>query len=194
MKRLLFKRVIAPIFRCVSSVFFDPKYLRGRYFDESLVGWQWVLRSIVSQKMMGFNRNTPWPVSPFNCIAEPSNIYFDPDDINNFQTFGCYFSNTFGGKIFIGKGTYIAPNVGLITTNHDLYDPDFHLSPKDIHLGEKCWIGMNAIILPGVALGDHTVVGAGSVVTKSFPEGYCVIVGSPARIIKIITPENDRHE
>nr|WP_283244199.1 DapH/DapD/GlmU-related protein [Luoshenia tenuis] len=51
-------------------------------------------------------------------------------------------------------------------------------------LGEKCWIGMNSVVLPGVTLGPHTVVGAGAVVTKSFPEGYCVIAGNPARMIR----------
>ena len=45
---------------------------------------------------------------------------------------------------------------------------------------------MNSMILPGVTLGSHTVVGAGSVVTKSFPEGYCVIAGNPAKKIKAI--------
>lgn len=43
---------------------------------------------------------------------------------------------------------------------------------------------MNSVILPGVVLGEHTVVGAGSIVTKSFSEGYCVIAGNPAKIIK----------
>ena len=45
---------------------------------------------------------------------------------------------------------------------------------------------MNSVVLPGVKLGDHTVVGAGSIVTKSFPEGYCVIAGNPAKMIKKI--------
>ena len=43
---------------------------------------------------------------------------------------------------------------------------------------------MNSVILPGVTLGEHTVVGAGSVVTKSFPDGHCVIAGNPAIIIR----------
>jgi acetyltransferase-like isoleucine patch superfamily enzyme len=42
---------------------------------------------------------------------------------------------------------------------------------------------MNAVILPGVTLGDHTIVGAGSVVTHSFPEGHCTIAGNPAKKI-----------
>ena len=88
------------------------------------------------------------------------------------------------GKIVIGEGTYIAPNVGIITTNHDLNNPDEHLGGEDVLIGKQCWIGMNSVILPGVVLGDHTIVGAGSIVTKSFHEGNCVIAGNPARKIK----------
>lgn len=50
---------------------------------------------------------------------------------------------------------------------------------------------MNSLILPGVKLGDHTVVGGGSVVTKSFPDGYCVIAGNPAKKIKDINHNSD---
>ena len=88
--------------------------------------------------------------------------------------------------IYIGKGSHVGPNVGLITTNHDPQNLDHHLPGKDINIGSNCWIGMNSIILPVVTLGDHTVVGAGSVVTKSFPEGPCVIAGNPAKVIKIL--------
>ncbi len=168
------------VLRCVAPLFFDRQYLRGRHFTETRAGWAWVLRSIFTQKIAGFGRNVPWPVSPFINVSEPDGIVFHPDDLNNFQTMGTYFSNNGGGTIRIGRGAYIAPNVGLITTNHDPLEPDRHLPPRDISIGDKCWIGMNSVILPGVTLGQHTVVGTGSVVSKSFSEGYCIIAGSPA--------------
>ena len=91
-----------------------------------------------------------------------------------------------GGQISIGKGTYIAQNVGLITENHDISNLDNHLPPKNISIGKNCWIGMNSVLLPGVVLGDKTIVGAGAVVTSSFPEGHVVLGGVPARVIKSI--------
>jgi len=84
----------------------------------------------------------------------------------------------------MGKGTQIAPNVGLITANHDLNDLTKHLPARNIMIGEKCWIGMNSVILPGVTLGDRTIVGAGSIVTKSFIGGNCIIAGNPAEFIR----------
>lgn len=134
------------------------------------------------------NYSARYPVACGCRIVCPDNIEFDPNDLNNFQGFGNYYQAF--GKIRIGRGTYIAPNVGLITSNHDLLDPDEHLEPKPITLGKQCWIGMNSMILPGVTLGDHTVVGAGSVVTKSFPEGYCVIAGNPARKLRDLPAEH----
>jgi acetyltransferase-like isoleucine patch superfamily enzyme len=99
---------------------------------------------------------------------------------------GSYFQN-FAACIEIGRGTYVAPNVGLITANHDPLDPSRHLPGANITIGEQCWIGMNATIMPGVELGDHTVVGAGSVVTKSFPQGCVMLAGVPARPIRHLT-------
>ena len=55
---------------------------------------------------------------------------------------------------------------------------------KEVRIGDYTWIGMNSVILPGIELGPRTIVGAGSVVTKSFPKGYCVIGGNPAKLIK----------
>lgn len=168
----------------------DKQYLSGRWFTEenNYIGWNWVIRTAKERRNSGVNLNVPWPVSSRSQVVGARNIIFDPDDLNNFQHFGCYFQGK--GKIVIGKGTYIAPNVGIITANHDLTDLDKNAPPKDVVIGEKSWIGMNSMILPGVCLGPHTVVGAGSVVTKSFVEGYCVLAGNPAREIKKIEEEH----
>ncbi len=99
--------------------------------------------------------------------------------------------------IHLGKGVWIASGVSIIARNHDIYNPDKHEDWQDVYIGDYCWIGANAIILPGVKLGPHTIVAAGSVVTKSFPEGYCIIAGNPAKIIrkldnqKIKNPQED---
>lgn len=164
-------------------IFYDKKYLKGRWFSDGIKsqGWLWAARDIHFRLHSLKHLNIKWPVSPD--IDLGNNIEFDPDDLNNMNGFGNYFQ-TIDGKISIGKGTYIACNVGIITTNHDLSDLNRHLKGNDILIGKNCWIGMNSVILPGVILGDHTIVGAGSVVTKSFIEGECVIAGNPATKIK----------
>lgn len=193
MKKLLktlFSKLIAPMLRIAMSPFFDKRYLRGRYFDCSLQGWQWAWRSFWLQKVLGFNRHVPWPVSPFISVLNPHNIIFDCDDINNFQTIGCYFRAS-EEKIIIGKGSYIAPGVGVITANHDLSCLKHSAPGQAVVIGENCWVGMNSVILPGVTLGPQTVVGAGSVVTKSFPEGKCIIAGVPAKLLRHLDDAHD---
>ena len=181
-KRTIFY-IALPILKLLGKLFFEDKYLQGKYFGENILGWRWLFRSLIWQKIFGFNRHIPWPVSPFIIISNPSNIQFHIDDINNFQTFGNYFQN-FDGTIFIGKDSWIGPNVGIITANHDLSNSNTWQKGNDVIIGNSCWIGMNSVILPGVVLGDHTIVGAGSIVTKSFPEGNLLIAGNPAVIIK----------
>lgn len=179
----VFKSFFLFFLRAVMPLFYDRSYLRGRFFDDSRIGWIWALNGLWQQKILGFNRKVPWPINPVFRISNPTMIEFDVDDLDNFQSFGCYFQN-FSAPIYIGKGTKIAPNVGIITANHDSNDPSLQAEGQPVQIGRNCWIGMNAVILPGVTLGDNTVVGAGSIVTRSFPLGKCVIAGSPARLIR----------
>jgi len=91
--------------------------------------------------------------------------------------------------VTIGDYTNIGPNVGIVSSNHDFVDNNAHSTAPPIIIGRFCWMGMGAVILPGVQLADFTIVGAGAIVTKSFEEGYCVLAGNPARIIKYLNRE-----
>ena len=190
MKKILRKIYIA-ISKLILPIFFNKRYLQGKYFsDNNTLGYKWAWRSVICQKILGYNRHIPWPVSFRTEVSNKNNIEFSINDLNNFQHFGCYFQN-FNGKIVLGEGTYIAPNVGIITSNHDVNNLDKHKPGRNVIIGKKCWIGMNSMILPGVKLGNKTIVGAGSIVTKSFEEGHCVIAGNPAKIIKYIGENNE---
>lgn len=173
------------------TIFFEEKYLTGRFFDESITGYLWAFKTIWQRNILHLAPTQPFPCNLTCTISNPHNIKFHPDDLNNFQSPGTYFQN-FSANITIGKGSLIAPNVGLITANHDPCNPVQHLPGRNIIIGKNCWIGMNSVILPGVTLGDNTIVGAGSVVTKSYTEGNCIIAGSPAKKIKNLKATGDQ--
>lgn len=95
---------------------------------------------------------------------------------------GCYFTVFEGTKLEIGEGTIWSFNVCIQTGNHDYFDRDKYII-KDIKIGKNCWISHAVTIVAGVEIGDNVIVGANSVVTKSFPNNV-VIGGCPAKIIK----------
>lgn len=167
----------------IGRLIYSPDYFpKGCHFATwKSIGWEWVLPDFWGRLLFNKNRGIKWPVSPESRVG--NNIIFDVDGLDNFQSPGCYYQ-TWDAKIVIGRGTYIAQGVGIITSNHDVYDLEKRSKVADVVIGERCWIGMNSVILPGVYLGEGTIVGAGSVVTKSFEEGHCVIGGTPARVIK----------
>lgn len=170
----------------IGKLVYSSFIFKSNYFCRpGSIGWEWLFKCFIWQKIRGVNKHVPWPVSFKISIVAPENIIFHPNDLNNFMTQGNYFQ-AIDAKLIIGEGTFIAPNVGIITENHDLKDPDKRAGGKDVIIGKKCWIGYNSVILPGVILGDHTVVAAGAIVTKSFCEGFCVIGGNPAKLIKKI--------
>lgn len=175
----------------IGHVFYKGGYLKGRHFTKEYGnGWSWVMTNVFMQKIVGINRAVPFPIDFRMKVANWRNIEFDLDDMNIFQKAGNYYQAG-EAKIHVGKGTQIANGVAIITANHNLEDITIHSDGKDVFIGKECWIGSNAVILPGVCLGDHTIVGAGAVVTKSFPDGWCVLGGVPAKIIKFVEHNQD---
>lgn len=108
---------------------------------------------------------------------------------------GCYinFNCNFvdDGLINIGRRVMFGPGVTIATVGHPI-DPDMreYMYTDHVNIGDNCWIGGNVTICPGVSIGENTVVGAGSVVTKDIPAN-CVAAGNPCRVIREIN-ENDK--
>ena len=88
------------------------------------------------------------------------------------------------GGITIDDDVMIGPNVRIVTDNHDL-DNRMMLRCKPVHICQKEWIGVGAIILPGVTIGENAVVAAGAVVTKDV-QPNTIVGGNPAKFIKNI--------
>ena len=131
------------------------------------------------------------------------NCYIEPPFYANWGGRHIHFGNevyaNFGltcvddTHIYVGDKTMFGPNVILATANHpilpELREKDYQYN-KEIHIGKNCWIGAGAIVVPGITIGDHTVIGAGSVVTKDIPANV-VAVGNPCKVLREIN-EQDR--
>lgn len=93
------------------------------------------------------------------------------------------------GEIFIGAHTMLGPNVTLATAAHPV-EPSLRRQGYQynlpVHIGENCWLGAGVTVLPGVSIGDNTVVGAGSIVTHDLPANV-VAVGDPAKVMREIS-------
>ena len=154
--------------------------LRRLLFCPADVSLSFHWMNIWSKRILRVNADVPWPVHFTSQVIHPDRVVRGrgvyPGDSPH-----CYIQAYNG--IEIGEGTNIAPGVGIVSANHDPLDNGRHLPAPPIRIGRRCWIGMNAVILPGVTLGDNVIVGAGAVVTESVP-AYSVVAGNPARLIR----------
>lgn len=118
------------------------------------------------------------------------NIFFGSGvsiEIGNYSNIniGCWLSN----DTVIGNDVMLGPYLFIISATHghssinDTMRSQGMLKSKPVIIGDDVWIGAKSILLPGVNIGSHSIVGAGSVVTKSFPE-FSVIAGNPAKLIR----------
>lgn len=171
-----------PLLMMIFKIFFHKKYLKSVYYMDYR-GYIWSIRSIIARNILRLNVPFPFPCHHSVTITNWRNINFDPNDLNNFQSPGCYFQCS-KATITIGSGAYIAPNVALITSNHSLNNLAEHEEGKQILISKKCWIGFGSVVLPGVYLAPGTIVGANSVVRESVYDESTLIAGSPAVKIK----------
>jgi galactoside O-acetyltransferase len=95
--------------------------------------------------------------------------------------------------IYIGDCTMLGPNVVIATAGHPIL-PELREKALQfnmpVHIGRNCWLGAGVIVLPGVTIGDNTVIGAGSVVTKDIPANV-IAVGNPCKVLREIN-EHDK--
>jgi acetyltransferase-like isoleucine patch superfamily enzyme len=162
--------LLLPFLRCVRDTYDKPL---------PILMETWFL-----QRVLGMNRRIPWPVHYRSTVNLPQNVRLGAYSFPGVQP-GCYIQAM--GTLSIGDYCFFGPNVGILAGNHDPYNLSQYIH-SEVRIGSYCWVGMGAIILPGVVLGDFTTVGAGAVVTKSFEEGYCVIAGNPAVVVKRLDP------
>lgn len=144
------------------------------------------LRKNLLKSLLGNSGNNLEIEPPFFCdyganISIGDKVYFNAN---------CVILD--GARVEIGNNVLIAPNVQIYTATHPL---DWKIREKGLEnsipvtIGSHIWIGGGAIILPGVKIGDRSVIGAGSVVTKDVPPEV-LVAGNPARIIRRLTRDN----
>ncbi|NDV60778.1 sugar O-acetyltransferase [Bacteroides sp. 519] len=139
-------------------------------------------RDAFIKQFLGKTGNVINIISPFHC-----------DYGYNIEVGENFFANMNlvvldAAKVKIGDNVFIAPNVGIYTAGHpfDIEQRNQGLEyAYPVTIGNNVWIGAQVAILPGVTIGDNTVIGAGSVVTKDIPAGV-LAVGNPCKVIRQI--------
>ncbi len=129
------------------------------------------------------------------------NVWIEPDFRCEFGTnitiddgvyinFGCIILDC--AEVTIGSHTLLGPNVGLYAANHSI-DATERINGgcqgKPIHIGKNVWLGGDVKVVPGVSIGDNTIIGTGSIVTKDIPSNV-IAVGNPCHVIREITNED----
>jgi len=153
---------------------------RPRVFRQRVVNW-------LFQRLLGLNRDSPWSVHFTSRVVMPKQIILGHGVERSLMfSGGCYLQG--GNGIVIGDRTLFAPGVKIISANHGFSGSRQWVPGPPVTIGCDCWIGANAVILPGVSLGDRVIVGAGSVVTHSFESGV-VIGGNPAEVLRVLSEE-----
>ncbi len=155
-----------------------PQYKRQRF--GYLKNYQLLNKYFFHQKILGYNRKVPWPVSRnstiIGCEFIDKGIFCDPGDNP-----GVYINATGGLKI--GNNVNIGPNTVIVTGNHDKYDHRKVTSVKAVAIGNNVWIGANCTIVAGVTIGDEVTIGAGCVIMNDIPSKSTVFINNNISLV-----------
>lgn len=164
------------------------------------------LRQSAREQIYQFNTSKPKSLKKRTKILKKlfgstgKNIYIEPNlrvdygcnihvGENFYANFDCIILDV--APVRIGKNCMLAPNVKILTATHPI-DAQERISgieyAQPITIGDNCWLGAGAMILPNVSLGNNVVVAAGAVVTRSFGDNV-VIGGCPARVLRELNAE-----
>ena len=139
-------------------------------------------------KILGSMKENPVITAPFYC-----DYGFNISIGKNFYT-NHNVTILDGAKVTFGDNVFIAPNCVFSTAGHAI-DSEQRSRGLEIALpitvGDNVWIGINVSVLPGVTIGNNTIIGAGSVVNKNIPEGV-IAAGNPCKVIRKITEEDKK--
>lgn len=173
---------VAPIIEVIKATQRLVAQLNSGVYSEEEV------RELLSQITGREVDSTLWLIPPFYTDFG-RNIHFGK---NVFVNSACTFMDR--GGIYIDDEVFIGPKVNLITINHDINPFNRNTTIcKPIHIEKRVWIGVAATILPGVRIGENSIIGANAVVTKDVPSNT-IVGGNPAKVIKTIDVEQYRQE
>lgn len=146
-------------------------------------------RQIIIKNILNTKSNRFFIEPPFYCDYG-FNISIDD---NFFANYNCTLLDA--APITIGKNVLFGPNVSLFTSAHAIHPEDRAKGwqcSKPINIADNVWLGGNVIVNPGIEIGENSIIGSGSVVTKNIPANV-IAAGNPCQIIRPIT-EADRLE
>lgn len=162
-------------------------------------------------RLRKFNKTSPFEMNRRNKMMKKmfaeigEGCYIEPPFYANFGGKHCHFGkNVYANfnltmvddtHIYIGDNTMIAPNVVIATGTHPilpLLRENAYQFNAPVHIGRNCWLGAGVIVLPGITIGDNSVVGAGSIVTKDIPPNV-VAVGNPCRVLREINDHDKEY-
>lgn len=184
--------------RMLAGLIYDPN--DGNIMDEQIK---------CLEKLYDFNATRPSELKKREALLKEmlgdvgEGCYIEPPFHSNWGGkhvhFGSYVYANFcltcvdDADIYVGDNVMFGPNVTLATANHPIeatLRQNGYQYNREVHIGNNVWIGANTVVVPGVTIGDNSVIGAGSVVTKDIPANV-VAVGSPCKVLREIG-EHDR--